>query len=64
MFGAVKLTKTADIDKYQYSGYSIGFDRESFSFPLGELGQNVIIFGGGTSYFVHVDHKKRCFNSW
>ena len=34
-FGAVKLTKTSDIDKYQYSGYSIGFGREgSFSFPL------------------------------
>ena len=35
-FGAVKLTKTSDIDKYQYSGYGIGFGREgSFSLPLG-----------------------------
>ena len=36
LFGTVKLTKTSDIDKYEYSGYGIGFDRGgSFSFPLG-----------------------------
>ena len=28
LFGAVTLTKNADIDKYRYSGYGIGFDRE------------------------------------
>ena len=34
LFGAVTLTKNADIDKYKYSGYGIGFDRhERFSFP-------------------------------
>ena len=27
LFGAVKLTKNPDIDKYKYSGYGIGFDR-------------------------------------
>ena len=33
LFGAVKLTKNADIDKYGYSGYGIGFDRHGrFSF--------------------------------
>ena len=26
LFGAVTLTKNADIDKYGYSGYEIGFD--------------------------------------
>ena len=26
-FGAVTLTKNADIDKYGYFGYGIGFDR-------------------------------------
>ena len=26
LFGAVKLTKIADFDKYKYSGYGIGFD--------------------------------------
>ena len=31
LFGAVKLTKNADPDKYKYSGYGIGFDaRGSF----------------------------------
>ena len=33
VFGAVKLTKNADLDKYGYSGYSIGFDARS-QFPL------------------------------
>ena len=27
LFGAVTLTKNADIDNYGYSGYGIGFDR-------------------------------------
>ena len=27
LFGAVTLTKNADIEKYKYSGYGIGFDR-------------------------------------
>ena len=26
--GAIKFTKNADIDKYRYSGYEIGFDRK------------------------------------
>ena len=26
LFGCVKLTKNADLDKYKYTGYSIGFD--------------------------------------
>ena len=29
LFGAVTLTKNADIDKYGYSGYGIGFDKKS-----------------------------------
>ena len=40
-FGAVKLTKNADFDKYKYSGYGIGFDRRgTFSFPTGGFGCN------------------------
>ena len=46
LFGAVTFTKNADIEKYKYSGYGIGFDRRSsFSFPSGGFGQNVLIFG-------------------
>ena len=60
LFGAVKLTKNADIDKYGYSGYGIGFDRRSsFSFPGGGFGQNVLIFGADMSSSVHVDNKKK-----
>ena len=45
LFGAVTLTKNADIDKQGYSGYGTGFDRRgSFSFPSGGFGQNVLIF--------------------
>ena len=34
LFGAVALTKNADIDKYGYCGYEIGFERKSsFLFP-------------------------------
>ena len=29
LFGAVTLTKNADIEKYRYSDYRIGFDRRS-----------------------------------
>ena len=56
------MTKNADIDKYGYSGYEIGFDRKSsFSFPSGRLGQNVIIFGIDMSSFAHVDNKNKTF---
>ena len=60
LFGAVRLTKNADIDKYQYSGYGIGFDRKSaFSFPNVRFDQNVIIFGVDMSSSVHVDNNKK-----
>ena len=43
LFGDAKLTKNADIGKYGYSGYRIGFDRQgSFSSPGIGLGKNVV----------------------
>ena len=58
LFGAVTLTKTADFDKYHYSGNGIGFDRKgSFSFPGSRFGQNIMIFGADMSSSVHVDNK-------
>ena len=46
LFGAAKLTKTTDIDKYKYSGYGIGFDsRVSFTHPSSGYGKNVINLG-------------------
>ena len=62
LFGAVRLTKNANIDNYKYSGYEIGFDRRgSFSLPGGEFGSNVIVFGVDMSSSTHVDNKKRTF---
>ena len=63
--GVVKLTKNADINKYKYFGYGIGFDRHgSHSHPSGGNERNVIIFGVDMSPSVHVDNKKRHFNYW
>ena len=59
LFRSVKLTKNADIDKYGYSGYSIGFDRNtSFSFG-NEIGKYVIIFGVDTSSSTKIDNRKK-----
>ena len=63
LFGAVTLTKNADIDEYGYSGYGTGFDRKGeFSFLGGGYGQNVIIFGVDMSSSFHIDNKKRHIN--
>ena len=60
LFGAVTLTKNADIDKYGYFGYGIGFHRRSsFSFPGGEFSQNVLIFGADMSSSSRIDNKKK-----
>ena len=59
LFGAVKLTKNPDIDKYKYSGYGIGFDRRG-TFWLGNgLGQNVLILGVDMSSSVHANDKTK-----
>ena len=60
LFGAVSLTKNADINKYKYSGYGIGFDRHgSFSFPGTGLGRNVITFGVDMSSSTKIDNRKK-----
>ena len=60
LFGAVTLTRNADIDKYGYSCYGIVFDRRSsFSFPGTRFGQNIIIFGADMSSSSHIDNKKK-----
>ena len=56
----IVTTKNADIDKYGYSGYGIGFYRKSsFSFPDGGFGQTVLIFEADMSSSVHVDNKNK-----
>ena len=54
------MPKNADIDKYKYSGYGIGFNRHgSFSFPGTGLGKNVIIFGVDMSSSTKIDNRKK-----
>ena len=56
----LRLAKNADIDKYGYSGYGIGFDRRSsFSFLGGRFGKNVLIFGVDMNSSAHIDNKKK-----
>ena len=60
LFSAVTLTKNADMDKYGYSGYGIGFDRRGgFSFPGGGYGQNILIFGVYMRFSAHIGNKKK-----
>ena len=60
LFGSVKLTKNADLDKYKYSGYGKGFDSHSeCSFTDGSVGRDVIIFGADMSSSVRIDNKNK-----
>ena len=60
LFGAVTLTKNADIEKYKYSDYGSGFDRRSsFSFPSGRFGQNLLMFRADMSSSTHIDNKAK-----
>ena len=62
LFGAIKLTKNCDIDKYGYAGYGIGFDsRGTFSRPSGGTGLNVIVFGADMSSSVHANIGQKVF---
>ena len=46
LFGVVTLVKNSDINKFEYTGYGIGFDSgRTFSFPSDGVGNNVLIFG-------------------
>ena len=58
-FGAVSLTKHADIDQYKYSAYGIEFDRKGeFSFGSNGFSRNVIILGADMSSSIHANNKK------
>ena len=60
LFGSVKLTMNADLDKYKYSGYIIWFDsRWEISFTDGNMGGNVIIFRADMRSSVHIDNKNK-----
>ena len=60
LFGAVTLTKNADINKYKYSRYGTGFDRHgSFSFPGSGFRQNFIIFGVDLRSSTKIDNRTK-----
>ena len=52
LFGVVKLTKNADVNKRKYFGYGIGFDGKGvFSHQIGSFSNNAIIFAVDMSSF-------------
>ena len=60
LFGAIRLVKNADIDKYKDLGYGIGFDaRGTFLFPDGSFAQNVITFGADMSSSAHANNRAK-----
>ena len=60
LFGSVRITKNADIDKYKYMAYGFGFDSKgTFLFPDGSFCQNVIILGADMSSSAHANNKTR-----
>ena len=60
LFGSAKLPKNADIDRYGYFGYGIGFDRKGFfSHPSGGIGRNIIVFGVDLSLSSKTDKRKK-----
>ena len=53
-------TKNDDLDKYNHSGYGIGFDsRSQFLWTDGSVGKNIIIFGVDNSSSVHIDGRNK-----
>ena len=61
LFAIVKLPKNADFGKYEYFGYSIGFDaRIRFFLSDGSgFSKNVIITGTNISSSIGVDNRKK-----
>ena len=60
LFGALKLIKNANPNKYSYSGYKIGlYFCSLFSMLNFDWGKIAIIFGVDMSSSVHADNKKK-----
>ena len=62
LFGALKLTKIPDPDKYSNFGYGIGFSSQlPFLTSNFDFGKTVIIYGADNSLSTHLDNKKKTF---
>ena len=60
LFGKIKMTKTADTDKYKYQGHGIGFDLSGvFSHPNGGDCKNVIFWGVDLTNSKHANNKTK-----
>ena len=60
LVAVVSLTKRADIDQYNYSGYGIGYDRKGlFSLPSCGTGSNVMIFGVEMNLSTKINNGKK-----
>ena len=60
LFGSVKLTRNADLDKHKYTDYGIGFDSHGeYSLPDGSVDKNAIIFKVDMSSSMHIDNKRK-----
>ena len=58
LFGAIKITKSNDIDKYKYSGYGLGFDSKGvFTHPTCSFDNNAVIFGVYASGSIHASNQ-------
>ena len=64
LLDAFKLVKNADIDKYEYFGFGIGFDRSRTFSIANEFGRKVINFGVDMTSSAHVDNKRKDMLSW
>ena len=66
LFGAMQITKNADVNKYNYKGYGICFDgrkefahvRKRGNFNDTTMARNVIIFGVDMSFSKHLNNKR------
>ena len=66
LFGAMQITKNADISKYNYKGYGICFDgrkefahiRKRGNFNETTMARNVLIFGVDMSFSKHANNKR------
>ena len=54
------MSLTKNSDKYEYSGYGIGFDtRSKFSLLISECGENFVIFGEDNCLSMHPENRRR-----
>ena len=66
LFGAIRSTTNADVDKYKYSGYGTAFDSKgSSTHPDRGYDRNVIIFGDDLSNSKHANNaNEKRFSPW